>query len=425
MLLGVIADDFTGASDIANTLAKGFDSNGGLRTSQYIGVPDFPANPDIEAGVVALKSRSIPVGEAVDLSLRALRWLHSQGCRQFVFKYCSTFDSTPDGNIGPVGEALAEALGVAGVVACPSFPTLGRTVYQGHLFVGDRLLNESGMENHPLNSMSDPDIRRWLSRQCRGPVGLVPWTTVSHGPEAVRQALDNAACRRETLAIVDALTDNDLVTIGEACRKAVLVTGGSGIALGLSKNFIETGEAAGGRAPFGGIDGPEAILAGSCSRATLQQIEVHKRDYPALSLDVEAVMSGQANAAHAVEFVFSNTGRQPLVYSSDSSDKVLAAQRKYGREEVASALDGLFAQIAFELVRRGVTRLVVAGGETSGAVVSALNLREVTIGPEIDPGVPVLFMRNDPRIALALKSGNFGSPGFFSEALSMLQTGYR
>jgi len=425
MLLGVIADDFTGASDIANTLAKGFDSSGGLRTSQYLGVPDFPANSDIEAGVVALKSRSIPVGEAIDISLKALTWLKSQGCRQFVFKYCSTFDSTPEGNIGPVGEALAEALGAAGVVACPSFPTLGRTVYQGHLFVNGRLLNESGMEKHPLNPMSDPDIRRWLSRQCRAPVGLVPWTTVSRGPKAVRAALDDAAQRGEALVIVDALIDDDLVTIGEACREAVLVTGGSGIALALPRNFIETGEAVGGRAPFGGVDGPEAILAGSCSRATLKQIELHKRNHPAIALDVEAVMSGEVNPAHVVEFVISNVGREPLVYSSDSPDKVLSAQRKYGRDEVASALDRLFAQIAIQLVRRGLTRLVVAGGETSGAVVSALDLYEVTIGPEIDPGVPVLFTRTGARLALALKSGNFGSPNFFSQALSMLQTGSR
>jgi uncharacterized protein YgbK (DUF1537 family) len=425
MLLGVIADDFTGASDIANTLAKGFGSSGGLRTSLYLGVPNFPANSDIEAGVVALKSRSIPVGEAIDISLKALTWLKSQGCRQFVFKYCSTFDSTPDGNIGPVGEALAESLGAAGVVASPSFPTLGRTVYQGHLFVNDRLLNESGMEKHPLNPMHDADIRRWLSRQCRAPVGLVPWTTVSRGPEALRQALDDAAHRAEKLVIVDALTNDDLITIGKACRNAAFITGGSGIALGLPHNFIEPGQAVGGRAPFGGVDGPEAILAGSCSRATLQQIELHKTSHPALVLNVEAVMGGHVNPAALAEFVLSNSGREPLVYSSDSPDKVLSAQSKYGRDEIASALERLFAQLAIELVNRGVRRLVVAGGETSGAVSSALGLREVTIGPEIDPGVPVLFTRMGAQLALALKSGNFGNPSFFSQALSMMQTGSR
>src|SRR4051812_11499053 len=171
MLLGVIADDFTGASDIANTLAKGLPGQGGLKTAQFVGLPQHAAPADIEAGVVALKSRSIPAAEAVAQSLAALEWLKAQGCRQFVFKYCSTFDSTPAGNIGPVGEALAQALGARGVPACPAFPTAGRTVYQGHLFIGDRLLNESGMENHPLNPMTDPDLRRWPARPCREPGG--------------------------------------------------------------------------------------------------------------------------------------------------------------------------------------------------------------------------------------------------------------
>src|SRR4051794_1892975 len=225
MLLGVIADDFTGASDIANTLAKG-----GLSTVQFLGVPTKPAPEACEAGVVALKSRSIPAADAVALSLEAFEWLRAQGRRQFVFKYCSTFDSTPEGNIGPVGEALARALDVKGVAACPAFPTTGRTVYQGHLFVGDRLLNESGLENHPLNPMTDPDLRRWLARQTRDPVGLVPLAVVRQGAAAVGEALKASAARGETLVIVDALDDADLMTIGAACSGAALLTGGSGIA---------------------------------------------------------------------------------------------------------------------------------------------------------------------------------------------------
>src|SRR3954469_10943097 len=229
MLLGVIADDFTGASDIANTLAKG-----GLATVQFLGLPTKPAPETCEAGVVALKSRSIAAADAVALSIEAFEWLRAQGCRQFVFKYCSTFDSTPEGNIGPVGEALAQALGARGVPACPAFPTAGRTVYQGHLFVGDRLLSESGMENHPLNPMTDPDLRRWLSRQCREPVGLVAWGSVRQGGAAVRKALDAAAGRGERLAIVDAVSDEDLIAIGEACAEAPLVTGGSRLPPGLA-----------------------------------------------------------------------------------------------------------------------------------------------------------------------------------------------
>src|SRR5215203_3411722 len=199
MLLGVIADDFTGASDIANTLAKG-----GLATVQFLGLPTKPAPETCEAGVVALKSRSIAAADAVALSIEAFEWLRAQGCRQFVFKYCSTFDSTPEGNIGPVGEALSRALGAMGVVACPAFPTARRTVYQGHLFVGDRLLNESGLQNHPLNPMTDPDIRRWLAVQARDPVGLVPWPTVRLGGAAIRAALEAASQRGECLVIVDA-----------------------------------------------------------------------------------------------------------------------------------------------------------------------------------------------------------------------------
>ncbi|MGE0242212.1 MAG: four-carbon acid sugar kinase family protein, partial [Parvibaculaceae bacterium] len=211
MLLGVIADDFTGASDIANTLAKGIDGAPGMAVTQYFGIPAGPAQADCEAGVISLKSRSIPVREAVDLSLQALDWLRRQGCEQIVFKYCSTFDSTPEGNIGPVGEALADALGVKGVVACPAFPATGRTLYHGHLFVHDRPLNESGLENHPLNPMTDADLRRWLKRQSQSPVGLVPWSVVRQGAAAIRTALAEAARRGETLAIVDALSETDLL----------------------------------------------------------------------------------------------------------------------------------------------------------------------------------------------------------------------
>lgn len=422
MLLGVIADDFTGASDIANTLARGPEGEG-LRTSQYLGVPNFPAGPTVEAGVVALKTRSVPAGAAVEESLRALRWLQDQGCKQYVFKYCSTFDSTPAGNIGPVGEALAAALDTKGVVACPAFPTLGRTVYRGHLFVGNHLLNESGMERHPLNPMSDADIRRWLARQCRQPVGLVEWPIVSRGPREIELALQSAASRGETLVIVDALDDGDLIAIGRACRNSVLLTGGSGIALGLTQNFLHTGEAKGESTPFSGINGPEAVFAGSCSGATLRQIAIHARSHPAISLDLDAVMNDRLTSSFIVDFALSNTGREPLIYSSDTPEKVQTVQSRYGQDKVASKLDALFATAAGELMNRGLKRLVVAGGETSGAVAAALGLRELSIGPEIAPGVPVLFTNTPKGVALALKSGNFGGPDFFSQALSLLKSG--
>ncbi|HYF52897.1 MAG TPA: 3-oxo-tetronate kinase [Salinarimonas sp.] len=414
MLLGVIADDFTGASDIANTLAKG-----GLATMLHLGVPRGPAAEATEAGVVALKSRSIPADEAVGQSLAALAWLREAGCRQVVFKICSTFDSTPEGNIGPVSEALARELGAMGVPVCPAFPATGRTVYQGHLFVGDRLLSESGLEHHPLNPMTDPDLRRWMGRQAEEPIGLLPWAVVRRGSGAIRAALDEAAGRGERHVIVDAISDDDLVALGEACADAPLLTGGSGIASGLPANLIRLGLASGRASAFRGIAGPAAILAGSCSRATLGQVELHARDHPALAVDVEAVMAGTMGADDLVAFLQAHAHDAPLVYSSAPPERVGALQGGFGREAVAHRLDALFAETARRLVASGVSRIVVAGGETSGAVVSGLELDALAIGPEIDPGVPALAAP-DRRLALALKSGNFGAPDFFAKALAAM-----
>lgn len=419
MLIGVIADDFTGASDIANTLTKGLPGEGGLLTAQYMGVPAHDADADIEAGVIALKSRSIDAKEAVAQSLSALDWLLAQGCRQIVFKYCSTFDSTPDGNIGPVAEALAKRLGVKGVVVCPAFPGAGRTIYQGHLFVRDRLLSESGMEKHPLTPMTDPDIRRWLSRQTRAPVGLVTIETVGEGPQALRAALMQASERGQTLVVTDAISNADLKTLGVACADAPLITGGSGVALALPANFIRRGEARGTQNGFTGIEGAEAILAGSCSGATRRQIEVHALKHPTLAIDVNEVMSGAFESEGILSFFEDNRGRAPLVYSSGDPETVTAAQQKYGREVVAERLDALFGDMARALVAGGVRRLVVAGGETSGAVVQALGLGALRVGPEIDPGVPILT-NAEGTIALALKSGNFGSEVFLAKALDAM-----
>lgn len=416
-LLGVIADDFTGASDIANTLAKGVAPEGGLKTVQYLGLPKVDAAPDVEACVVALKSRSIPAEEACAQSLQALDWLLRQGCRQIIFKYCSTFDSTPNGNIGPVGEALARRLNAYGVIACPAFPDAGRTLYKGHLFVGDRLLNESGMEHHPLNPMTDADLRRWLTIQCADPVGLVEWKIVQSGPSSLRSALDEAADKGERLVIVDAISNDDLLTIAAACKDAPLLTGGSGIARGLPRNFIAEGLAKGGSTVAPVIEGPDAVLVGSCSRATLAQIEQHATGHPVFAIDVEKVIDGTLGSSDIVAFIRANHGHAPLVYSSSRPEEVAALQCKHGREVVAHRLDALFADAARELHRSGVRRIVVGGGETSGAVVSALGLTSFRIGPEIDPGVPVLTTEDGSPLGMALKSGNFGSVDFFEKAI--------
>lgn len=413
MLLGIIGDDFTGSSDIANMLAKG-----GMRTVQYVGIPDGPAGDDVEAGVVALKSRSIPADEAVAQSLAALEWLRGQGCRQFVFKYCSTFDSTPEGNIGPVAEALAETLGTEGVLSCPAFPATGRSVYQGHLFVGDRLLSESGMEQHPLTPMTDPDLRRWLALQTRGPVGHVPAQTVWAGAQAIRQRASSEAARGCRLVIADAVRDEDLVALGQAAADDRLLTGGSGIALGLPENFRRQGLLKGGGDAWRPqTEGRSAVLSGSCSRATRAQVGVHAANSPCLHVTADHLVNGEMTAATAVEWVMRQDGL-PLVCSSSDPAAVAAAQERHGSKALAARFEAFFAAVARGLVERGITRLITAGGETSGAVVEGLALRELAIGPEIDPGVPSL--RASDGLTLALKSGNFGSEDFFGKAEAIL-----
>jgi uncharacterized protein YgbK (DUF1537 family) len=269
--------------------------------------------------------------------------------------------------------------------------------------------------------MSDADIRRWLGRQTRGPVGLLPWSIVRQGAGAIRRGLDAAAARAEVLVIVDAICDEDLLAIGEASAEVPLLTGGSGIALGLPRNFIRRGLASGGRSAFRPEEGPEAILSGSCSKATLAQIEFHGRNHPVHEVSVDSAMDGSATPVALAAFIRDHAGREPLVYSSAPPERVRAAQDAFGREAVAERLDLLFAETAVLLVEDGLRRLVVAGGETAGAVVSALRVSALAIGPEIDPGVPALSSLGERPLALALKSGNFGAPDFFSKALRALE----
>ncbi|MGR3755673.1 MAG: 3-oxo-tetronate kinase [Tranquillimonas sp.] len=411
MLLGCIGDDFTGSSDLANTLTRQ-----GMRTTQYVGVPDRAADPAVEAGVVALKSRSVPVDEAVRLSLAALDWLRAQGCTQFLFKYCSSFDSTPYCNCGPVAEALADALSARQVIVCPAFPATGRSIYQGHLFVKDRLLSESGMENHPLTPMTDPDLRRWLALQTRGSVGHVAVADVFAGPEAIRARMQAEDAAGHRLIVADAIHDEDLVALGAAAADLPLLTGGSGIAMGLPANFRRAGRLAGGASTWQGQPGRAAAVSGSCSAATRDQVARHEG--PRLEIGAEAVMAGAATPGSAADWVLAQAGL-PLVYSSADPQVVRAAQDRFGRALIAAAFEGFFAELARTLVDRGVSRLISAGGETSGAVIEAVAPRELAIGPEIDPGVPA--MRAGPALVVALKSGNFGAPDFFAKADAVLE----
>lgn len=410
MKLGCIGDDFTGSSDLANTLAKQ-----GMRVVQYSGIPKARAAPHVEAGVVSLKSRSIAPEDAVAQSLAALDWLRDQGCTQFFFKYCSTFDSTPQGNIGPVADALAEALGADRVIFCPAFPGTGRSVYQGHLFVNDVLLNASGMQNHPLTPMTDPDLRRWLAPQTKNQVGHVGALTVFAGADAIREAVDAQHDAGKTHLIVDAIRDADLMEIGCAAADLPLVTGGSGVALGLPRNFGCTP----GTPAWTGQSGPAIAISGSCSNATRAQVKHHATSHPAREVVAQDIIERRITPGAILDWAL-EAGRLPLIYSSADPDVVKDVQDRFGRETAAQAIEDFFAGLARDAIAKGVKRIITAGGETSGAVVDALDLAELTIGPEIDPGVPAL--RAGPDLVLALKSGNFGAEDFFEKASQVLGT---
>jgi uncharacterized protein YgbK (DUF1537 family) len=415
MLLGCIGDDFTGSSDLANTLAKA-----GMAVVQFSGVPSASADASVEAGVIALKSRSIPATEAIKQSLAALKWLQDQGCKQFFFKYCSTFDSTDDGNIGPVAEALASALAADAVIVCPAFPKTGRTVFQGHLFVKDQLLSDSPMKDHPLTPMRDPDLRNVLSRQSCGAVGHVPMAIVAEGSDAIHDALAAEARHGRNLIVVDAVHDDDLIAIGAAARDLVLITGGSGVAMGLPANFAKAGQISATKLGWQGQAGRCAILSGSCSEVTRNQIANHAKTGVQHKIDVAGVMRGEVTIDGLLSWFLAQDGL-PMLYSSASTTAVHRVQAEFGMKAVADRLDKLFGDLAIALVAAGFERLVVAGGETSGAVVGALRLNALSMGPEIDPGVPA--MRAGSNLTIALKSGNFGADNFFEKAAAILARG--
>lgn len=414
MKLGCIGDDFTGSSDLANTIAKQ-----GMRVTQFTGVPDGPAANDVDAGVVALKSRTIPVDDAVRLSLEALEWLKAQGCVQFFFKYCSTFDSTKDGNIGPVIDALMDNLGAGNALVCPAFPATGRSVYQGHLFVNDTLLSESGMENHPLTPMTDPDIRRWLGYQTKHEVGFIPASIVFAGSEAIAKAIAAETGQNRRVIVVDAIRDEDLRQIGAAAKDIRLVTGGSGIALGLPANLLSADQLTTPHSDWSGLQGPAALIAGSASKMTRAQVARWSQNRLAREITADEVMEGRILPKDAACIAL-NSNESVLIYSSADPDTVKAAQDKYGREKVAARLEAFFAETARRLVAGGIKRLVTAGGETSGAVVEGLNIEALRIGPEIAPGVPAVAAQGRDLV-LALKSGNFGDEDFFEKALAVLE----
>ncbi len=428
LLLGCIADDFTGATDLANNLVRA-----GMRCVQTIGVPEDGAAVQADAIVVALKSRTIPATQAVEQSLAALRWLQAQGAQQIYFKYCSTFDSTPEGNIGPITEALLDALhglGQGFTIACPAFPVNQRTVFKGHLFVGDLLLSDSGMRQHPLTPMTDANLVRVMQAQTRRKVGLVAQDVVAAGPQAIRERFAALQTDGVGVAVVDAVDNADLMRIGQALAGMPLVTAGSGIAIGLPQNWPQLQTRADGvqvdaLPPARGF---QAVVSGSCSVATNAQVLQFKQSgRPGMAIDPLAIAAGEDVASQALAWAEPLLASGPvLFYATAEPGAVRAVQERLGAARAGEMVEHTLSRIASGLVQRGVRQLLVAGGETSGAVVQALGVQRMAIGPQIDPGVPWTAVDTPlcpgESVHVALKSGNFGSTDFFTKAFTQLSS---
>lgn len=422
MILGIIGDDFTGSSDIANNLKKS-----GMQVSMYAGVPNL--SPDdakkqpTEAAVIALKTRTVPIEEAIKESLKALNWLKESGCKQFIFKYCSTFDSTKDGNIGPVTDAIMEELGADFTIACPSFPDAGRTVYYGHMFVNGKPLNESGMEDHPLTPMTDHNLVRWLNYQTKKEVGLIDFETISQGSDKIKQKIISLKKDDIKYAIVDTTNNKEFDAICEGIKDLLFLTGGSGIALGLPKIYKNKGLLSENNFDLPQNISNSVILSGSCSRATLEQINIYKVNNPSFYISPDEVMNNIKLVEEVYIWIKENESLSPLIYSSSDSNNVSAKQKQFGQEILANKIEGFFEKISHKLVNDSFGKFISAGGETSGAIIKGLGVEELKIGKEISPGVPALWSPNSnggKPISVTLKSGNFGQSDFFSRALIAL-----
>ena len=417
LLLGCIADDFTGATDLANNLVRA-----GMRVVQTIGVPNAPLSAEVDAVVVALKSRTIAPQDAIDQSLQALQWLQGQGAQQIYFKYCSTFDSTAQGNIGPVTEALMQALQTDFTIATPAFPDNGRTVFKGYLFVGDVLLNESGMQHHPLTPMVDANLVRVMQAQCKSKVGLLSHKTIAQGTASIGQEITNLKQQGVRIAVVDAVSNDDLMRLGPTLKGMPLVTAGSGVAIGLPQNFGLSPTPQASVLPK--ASGLQAVVSGSCSQATNRQVAHFKATgRPAFLIDpLHLQGSWEDLVKEVLTWAQGHLASGPvLVYSTATPESVQAVQSQLGVEAAGHQVEQALAAIARGLVELGVQQMVVAGGETSGACVQALAIEQLQIGPQIDPGVPWCHAHTPMgSVHITLKSGNFGTDDFFSKAFTFL-----
>lgn len=415
--LGVIADDFTGATDIASFLV-----NNGLPTVQLNGVPPSDFKVDTQAVVISLKSRSCPAEQAVADSLKALAWLQQQGCQQFYFKYCSTFDSTAKGNIGPVTDALLAQLGETQTIISPALPVNGRTVYQGHLFVMAQLLSDSGMRHHPVTPMTDSNLMRVMEQQAAGRCGLVPYAVMDQGAEAVKQRLTQLKEQGIRYVVLDTLNEKHLLTQGEALRDMKLVTGGSGLAIGLARQWAEPAAQTGSATEAGKPQsGAGVVLSGSCSVMTNKQVAHYLKQAAGRAIDVARCLESddaqQVYVQELADWVKTHRGDAlaPLLYATSSPDELAQIQQRWGAEASSQAVEKLFAAVARQLQQDGFQRFIIAGGETSSIVVQTLGIHAFHIGPSISPGVPWVRSTNHP-LSLALKSGNFGDEDFFARA---------
>ena len=423
MIIGCIADDVTGATDLALMLSKN-----GMRVLQIFGEPRGEAPSDTEAIVIALKTRTAPISTAVQKSVRSAQWLKEAGAGQFFFKYCSTFDSTEEGNIGPVCEALLDFLESSYTIVCPAFPENGRTVYMGHLFVHGKPLSESSMKDHPLTPMHDSNLIRLLGKQCRDPksVGLISINTVASGLSAIHERIEELKQGGYRFAVVDAFEDQHLHLIVKACSDLKLITGGSAIAMGLPENYRQSGILPAKSPPLEmpKVNGPVAILSGSCSAATQEQIKILSEKVDGLYLDPIAIINdGEEYIQSFLDKVDHAISRGViLVYSTTDAKKVKKIQSSLAKESAEELIESAFAKLGNYLLRRNIRKFIIAGGETSAVIAEALNIRQIYIGPEIDPGVPwTICYEHEEPLLLSFKSGNFGRPDFFIRAMEMLK----
>ncbi|MDC1357432.1 four-carbon acid sugar kinase family protein [Pseudomonadota bacterium] len=422
MKLGIIGDDFTGSSDIANNLKKS-----GMQVSMYAGVPNLlpeeAKKEQTDAAVIALKTRTAPIEDAIRESLEALSWLKDCGCEQFIFKYCSTFDSTKEGNIGPVTDAVMEKLNTDFTIACPSFPDAGRTVYLGHMFVNGKPLNESGMENHPLTPMTDHNLVRWLGHQTKNNVGLVDSQTISEGENSVKKKIENLKKNGYKYAIIDTIKNDDFDIICNAVKNLPLLTGGSGIALGLPKIYKDRGLLSASSFQIPENNSNAIILSGSCSVTTINQINIYKENNPSFYISPDEVINDKDLIEKVLSWIKDNETESPLVYSSSDIKSVSEKQKQYGQELLANKIEKFFELLSKRLVKDNFGTFISAGGETSGAVIKGLGIQELKIGKEISYGIPALWSpesSGNKPVFVTLKSGNFGQDDFFTRALKAL-----